>query len=173
MTHPLPKPRFPTENYLNRELGLLAFNRRVLAQAEDERTPLLERLRFLCIVSSNLDEFFEIRMAGTSMACPAVSGAGLLVRQYFTDGFYPTGAKVPAWDPDSNKKPAEAGFRKWCPRGDSNPYDLSRYHLKVVRLPIPPPGQVMRLAPPQHCKADQLPGAGAGAGSGADAGGWV
>ncbi|UCV18067.1 polyphosphate kinase 1 [Ferribacterium limneticum] len=64
MTHPLPKPRFPTENYLNRELGLLAFNRRVLAQAEDERMPLLERLRFLCIVSSNLDEFFEIRMAG-------------------------------------------------------------------------------------------------------------
>ena len=64
MTHPQPKPRFPTENYLNRELGLLAFNRRVLAQAEDERVPLLERLRFLCIVSSNLDEFFEIRMAG-------------------------------------------------------------------------------------------------------------
>ncbi|MFH1661295.1 MAG: polyphosphate kinase 1 [Pseudomonadota bacterium] len=64
MTHPLPQPRFPTENYLNRELGLLAFNRRVLAQAEDERMPLLERLRFLCIVSSNLDEFFEIRMAG-------------------------------------------------------------------------------------------------------------
>jgi polyphosphate kinase len=64
MPHPAPKPRFPTENYLNRELGLLAFNRRVLAQAEDERMPLLERLRFLCIVSSNLDEFFEIRMAG-------------------------------------------------------------------------------------------------------------
>ena len=64
MTHPQLKPRFPTENYLNRELGLLAFNRRVLAQAEDERMPLLERLRFLCIVSSNLDEFFEIRMAG-------------------------------------------------------------------------------------------------------------
>jgi polyphosphate kinase len=64
MPHLQPKPRFPTENYLNRELGLLAFNRRVLAQAEDERMPLLERLRFLCIVSSNLDEFFEIRMAG-------------------------------------------------------------------------------------------------------------
>ncbi len=64
MTHSQSTPRFPTENYLNRELGLLAFNRRVLAQAEDERTPLLERLRFLCIVSSNLDEFFEIRMAG-------------------------------------------------------------------------------------------------------------
>ncbi|MBS1143443.1 MAG: ppk1 [Proteobacteria bacterium] len=64
MPHPPAKPRFPPENYLNRELGLLAFNRRVLAQAQDERVPLLERLRFLCIVSSNLDEFFEIRMAG-------------------------------------------------------------------------------------------------------------
>ena len=52
------------ENYLNRELGLLAFNRRVLAQAEDERNPLLERLKFLCIVSSNMDEFFEVRVAG-------------------------------------------------------------------------------------------------------------
>ncbi|UCV12890.1 polyphosphate kinase 1 [Dechloromonas denitrificans] len=64
MTHPKLQPRFPADQYLNRELGLLAFNRRVLAQAQDERVPLLERLRFLCIVSSNMDEFFEIRMAG-------------------------------------------------------------------------------------------------------------
>src|SRR5687768_10548577 len=49
--------------FLNRELGLLAFNRRVLAQAADEAVPLLERLRFITIVSSNLDEFFEIRVA--------------------------------------------------------------------------------------------------------------
>lgn len=64
MNHLSLKHPFPTENYLNRELGLLAFNRRVLAQAQDERVPLLERLRFLCIVSSNLDEFFEIRVSG-------------------------------------------------------------------------------------------------------------
>jgi polyphosphate kinase len=55
---------FPSQNFLNRELGLLEFNRRVLAQAEDASVPLLERLQYLCIVSSNLDEFFEIRVAG-------------------------------------------------------------------------------------------------------------
>ncbi|MBL8473523.1 MAG: polyphosphate kinase 1 [Rhodocyclaceae bacterium] len=63
MLHLLPAAHFSTEHFINRELSLLAFQRRVLAQAADAAIPLLERLRFLCIVSSNLDEFFEIRVA--------------------------------------------------------------------------------------------------------------
>ncbi|NOX50375.1 MAG: polyphosphate kinase 1 [Gammaproteobacteria bacterium] len=50
--------------YINRELSQLEFLRRVVSQAQDESIPLLERLRFLCIASSVLDEFFEIRVAG-------------------------------------------------------------------------------------------------------------
>lgn len=57
----LPSSSDPT--LLNRELALLKFNERVLAMAENRDTPLLERLRYLCIVSSNLDEFFEIRIS--------------------------------------------------------------------------------------------------------------
>jgi len=52
------------QHYINRELSFLEFNQRVLDQAFDTRVPLLERLKFLCISCSNLDEFFEIRVSG-------------------------------------------------------------------------------------------------------------
>jgi polyphosphate kinase len=57
-------PALPaSELYINRELSMLEFNKRVLAMAEDDNVPLLERLRFLCITCTNIDEFFEIRVA--------------------------------------------------------------------------------------------------------------
>jgi polyphosphate kinase len=80
------QPPMPSKSaiYLNRELSQLAFNRRVLSQAEHPDVPLLERLKYLCIVSNNLDELFEVRIAsllannhidGEIIEAPALSAA--------------------------------------------------------------------------------------------------
>jgi polyphosphate kinase len=85
----VPPPEPPTFNadtpewYLNRELTWLAFNRRVLHEAQDERTPLLERVKFLAIVSSNLDEFFMKRIGGLKQQI------GARVRELTVDGRSP------------------------------------------------------------------------------------
>jgi polyphosphate kinase len=82
-----PPPKHVQSHFLNRELGLLEFQRRVLAQAEDPAVPLLERLKFLCIVTSNLDEFFEVRVSGVKeqikMNIPGAGPDGTTPREVF------------------------------------------------------------------------------------------
>jgi polyphosphate kinase len=78
-------PEFSPEHFLNRELSWLEFNSRVLEEAADPTNPCLERIKFLSIVSSNLDEFFEIRVAGLQEQLYA----GLEPQDFPADGLAP------------------------------------------------------------------------------------
>src|SRR5215216_383052 len=78
MTDPL-----PAELFINRELSLLEFQRRVLDEALDERNPLLERLKFLAIFGSNIDEFFMVRVSGIRKQVEA------RIMEVFPDGLTP------------------------------------------------------------------------------------
>jgi len=79
------QPAFPADHYLNRELSWLEFNARVLEEAADPSNPLLERLKFAAIFSSNLDEFFEVRVAGLQQQLYA----GIEPQDYGADGLGP------------------------------------------------------------------------------------
>ncbi len=78
-------PGFAPDHYLNRELSWLEFNGRVLDEARDPSNPWLERLKFVAIFSSNLDEFFEVRVAGLQQQLYA----GLEPQDYAADGLGP------------------------------------------------------------------------------------
>ena len=85
MSRQPPRKLDPAERYNCRELSQLQFNLRVVEQGADKRTPLLERLRFLCIASRNLDEFFEVRVAALRQLVKhggeSESGEGLTARE--------------------------------------------------------------------------------------------
>src|ERR1700712_5005740 len=80
-----PAPDLPANRFSNRELSWLAFNARVLALAEDRRQPLLERMKFLAIFASNLDEFYMVRVSGlkrrAEMGLQVTSADGLSSRE--------------------------------------------------------------------------------------------
>jgi len=78
-------PAYAPDHYINRELSWLEFNARVLEEAADASNPWLERLKFLAIFSSNLDEFFEIRVAGLQQQVYA----GVEPQDYGADGLAP------------------------------------------------------------------------------------
>ncbi|WP_028770145.1 polyphosphate kinase 1 [Silanimonas lenta] len=113
-TTPLPDG----ELFLSRELSQLAFNRRVLAQAEDPSIPLLERLRYLCISCTNLDEFFEIRVASLRTSVQFGSTAtveglvpGALLNQIHEEAKALVDAQYQFWNETLRPALNEAGVR--------------------------------------------------------------
>lgn len=106
------------ELFLSRELSQLAFNRRVLAQAEDSSIPLLERLRYLCISCTNLDEFFEIRVASLRTSVQFGSTAtveglvpGALLNQIHEEAKALVDAQYQFWNETLRPALNEAGVR--------------------------------------------------------------
>ncbi len=137
LEHPLPEGRFA-----DRELSWIAFNERVLEQSEDETVPLLERLWFSAIFSSNLDEFYMVRVAGlkrriaAGIAKPGASGlAPREVLDLITHRTRELVSRQAAnFQDDLNPALKEAGihFRQWSDLDQSEKDRLSRYFRAQV-----------------------------------------
>src|SRR5580693_403278 len=117
-----PTPAFGPERFINRELSWLDFNHRVLEEAENARHPILERIRFLSISASNLDEFYSVRVAGLI----GQARAGLTVTS--TDG------RTPSQQLHEIKRRAEALMA-----GQQRVWQDLRNELKEARIEIGDP----------------------------------
>jgi len=149
-----PKPKassFEPAHFISRELSWLEFNQRVLDQAIDDRHPLLERLKFLAIVGSNLDEFFMVRVATLRKRQRAnleqVSPDGLTVSQQLTSirgrasvmlqdqaecwqrrlRVHGWGMSSPRYDPESRRREKRLRLDGWIFKGSHE------YHSRKLR----------------------------------------
>jgi len=133
------------ELYLNRELSQLAFNWRVLEQAKDPAIPLLERLKFLCIASTNLDEFFEIRVArlreqvasSSVHAGPDNMGAQELLRQIAAEAHRLVDEQYRVWNEELIPALENEQIR-FVRRGTWTPAQVEwvRHHFERELLPV-------------------------------------
>ncbi|HEY7595174.1 MAG TPA: RNA degradosome polyphosphate kinase [Actinophytocola sp.] len=135
-------PELPDDRYINRELSWLDFNARVLALAEDESQPLLERAKFFAIFASNLDEFYMVRVAGLKRreetGLSVRSADGLTPREQLAYIFKRNQELVEqqsaAWERRLRPILAERGIRiaKWAELTDEQRERLTRYFREQI-----------------------------------------
>ncbi|MFM1557234.1 MAG: RNA degradosome polyphosphate kinase, partial [Limisphaerales bacterium] len=135
-------------HYINRELSWLEFNQRVLAEALDASNPLLERVKFFCIANSNLDEFFEVRIAGLKQQIESKVVERSLDGRTATEVFQAAGKRIhrmvgdlfQCWREDLRPALAREGFR-FHAIDDLGPDDrewVETYYRESVRPVLTP-----------------------------------
>src|SRR6476619_2456949 len=112
-----------TPKFFSRELSWLEFNQRVLDEALDPKTPLLERVKFFCICSSNLDEFFEVRVAGVKQQIESDVVARSIDGLTATETFREIVKRV--------RRMVEVQYRCW--RDELNPL-LAEHNIRFLRF---------------------------------------
>jgi polyphosphate kinase len=119
---------FSPAHFINRELSWLEFNQRVLDEALDGKNPLLERVKFFCITSSNLDEFFEVRVAGIKQQMESEVVESSLDGLTATETFRAINKRV--------RRMVEEMYRCW--REQLRPA-LAKHHIRFLNFPDLPP----------------------------------